>query len=82
MKTRKFENVELNQTVTFEENGMIETGVVCNVENNKFTLRAFRIWDNNGVNSFYEKQFNFFKTGTKTHSHHIHGNALEITGTI
>jgi hypothetical protein len=85
MKARKFENVELNQTVTFEENGMIETGVVCNVEHNKFTLRAlreFRSWDNNGVNTFYEKQFKFFKTGTKTHSHHTNGNAIAITGNV
>ncbi len=82
MKARKFENVELNQTVTFQENGMIETGVVCNVEHNKFTLRALRSWDNNGVNTFYEKTFSFFKTGTKTHSHHTNGNAIKITGTI
>jgi hypothetical protein len=82
MKTRKFENVELNQTVTFEENGMIETGVVCNVEQNKFTLRTLASWDNNGVETYYERMFNFFKTGTKTHSHHTNGNAIEITGKI
>lgn len=82
MKARKFDSVELNQTVTFEENGMIETGVVSNVEHNKFTLRALRNWDNNGVNTFYEKTFTFFKTGTKTHSHHANGNAIQITGNI
>jgi hypothetical protein len=82
MKARKFETVKLNQTVSFEENGMIETGVVCNVEHNKFTLRALRSWDNNGVDAFYEKQFSFFKTGTKTHSHHTNGNAIQITGTV
>jgi len=38
MKARKFENVQINQTVTFEENGMIETGVVSNVEHNKFIV--------------------------------------------
>ena len=68
--------------LTFEEKGMIETGVVCNVEHNKFTLRALRSWDNNGVNTFYEKQFSFFKTGTKTHSHHTNGNAIQITGNV
>jgi hypothetical protein len=82
MTARKFDTVEINQTVTFEENGMIETGVVCNVEHNKFTLRALRSWDNNGVNTFYEKQFSFFKTGTKTHSHHTNGNAIQITGNV
>ena len=82
MKARKFDTVELNQTVTFEENGMIETGVVCNVEDNKFTLRALRTWNNNGVIVCYDKLFSFFKTGTKTHSHHTNGNAIQITGTI
>ena len=82
MKARKFENVEINQTVTFEENGMIETGIVCNVEHNKFIVRALRCWDNNGVNTYYERQWSFFKTGTKTHSHHTNGNAIAITGTI
>lgn len=81
-KARKFENIEINQIVTFEENKMIESGVVCNVENNKFTLRALRSWNNNGVIEFFEKQFNFFKTGTKTHSHHTNGNAIAIVGTI
>ena len=82
MKTRKFENVELNQTVTFEENGMIETGVVCDVKENVFILRALRSWDNNGVISYFEKNFSFLKTGTKSHSHHTNGNAIAITGNI
>lgn len=82
MKNRKFENIKINQTVTFEENGMIETGVVCDVQYNKFTLKATRIWNNNGVNTFYEKRFAFFKTGTKTHPHHTNGNAIQITGTV
>ena len=82
MKNRKFENVEINQTVSFEENGMIETGVVCEVQHNKFILRALRSWDNDGNVEYYEKMFNFFKTGTKTHSHHTNGNAIIITGTI
>ena len=82
MKNRKFENVQLNQTVTFEERGKVETGVVCEVEKNKFVLRALRSWDVNGVETFYDKSFRFFKTGTKTHSHYTHGNAIEITGSI
>jgi hypothetical protein len=43
MKTRKFDTVELNQTVTFEEKGLVETGVVCEVKENTFTLRAMRL---------------------------------------
>lgn len=82
MTARKFENVELNQTVTFEENGMIETGVVSLVENNKFTVRALRSWDKNGVTVYHDKFFTFFKTGTKTHSHHTNGNAIQITGNV
>lgn len=82
MKARKFDTVELNQTVTFEEKGMIETGVVCEVNENTFTLRALRVWDNNGVMSYHDSFFNFFKTGTKSHSHYTYGNAIEITGTV
>jgi hypothetical protein len=82
MKARKFENVEINQTVSFEENGMIETGVVCNVENNKFVVRALRNWNDNGTIVFYDEKYSFFKTGTKTHSHYTYGNAIAITGTI
>ena len=82
MKARKFENVELDQIVTFEEKGMIESGVVCEVKENTFILRALRMWDDNGVKSFYDRYFSFFKTGTKSHSHYTHGNAIEITGRI
>jgi hypothetical protein len=79
---RKFESVQLNQTVTFEEKGMIETGVVCEVKENTFKVRALRSWDNNGVITFYDSFFNFFKTGTKSHSHYTYGNAIAISGTI
>jgi hypothetical protein len=82
MKARKFENVEVDQIVSFEEKGMIETGVVCEVKENTFTLRALRMWDDNGVKSFYERYFSFLKTGTKSHSHYTHGNAIQITGRI
>jgi hypothetical protein len=82
MKARKFNNVELNQTVTFEEKGMIETGVVCEVKENTFTLRALRSWNNNGVMTYHDSFFNFFKTGTKSHSHYTYGNAIAITGAV
>lgn len=78
----KFYNVELNQIVTFEDKGMIETGIVCKVNENTFTLRALRSWDNNGVKCFYECLYNFFKTGTKSHSRYTYGNAIQIIGTI
>jgi hypothetical protein len=79
---RKFESVQLNQTVTFEENGMIETGVVCEVNENTFKVRALRSWDKNGVLCYTNHIFNFYKTGTKSHSHYTYGNAIAITGTI
>ena len=82
MKARKFDTVELNQTVTFEEKGMVETGVVCEVKENTFTLRALRSWDNNGVMCYSDSYFNFFKTGTKSHSHYTYGNAIAITGKV
>lgn len=82
MTNRKFENVEINQTVSFYENDMIETGVVRRVDHNIFYVEALRSWDCNGVQTFYEKSFSFYKTGTKTHHRHTWGNAIEITGTI
>jgi hypothetical protein len=82
MTNRKFENVEINQTVSFYENDMIETGVVRKVDHNMFFVEALRSWDNKGVITFYEKSFSFYKTGTKTHHRHTNGNAIEITGTI
>ena len=82
MKARKFDNVELNQTVTFKDKGMIEVGVVCEVKENTFTLRALRCWNKNGVMSYSDSYFNFFKTGTKSHPRYTYGNAIAITGTI
>ena len=82
MKARKFDSVELGNIVSFEEDGKIETGVVSIVEHNKFQITALRSWDNNGVTTYYDRTWMFFKTGTKTHSHHTNGNAIEITGNI
>ena len=82
MKAQKFENVEVNQTVTFKENGMVQTGVVTEVKKHTFTLRALRCFDNNGVMSYYDSFYNFYKTGTKSHSHYTYGDAIEITGAI
>lgn len=79
---RKFENVELDQIATFEENGMIESGVVCYVDNKIFTLRMMRSWDNNGVIEYYTKYCTFFKTGTKTNRFHTNGNAIEVIGRV
>ena len=77
-----FQSVQLNQTVSFEENGKIETGVVCEVKENTFTLRALRCWNKNGVMSYHESFFNFFKTGTKSHPNYTYGNAIAITGCV
>ena len=82
MKQRKFDTIELNQTVTFEENGMIETGVVCQVKENIFILRALQSWNNNGVIRYYDVFFSFFKTGTKSNYRYTYGNAIEITGKV
>ena len=79
---RKFEQVKEGDTVSFEENGMIEHGIVSEVKNNTFIVRALRSWDNNGVISYYDAFFNFYKTGTKSHSHYTYGNAIRITVSI
>jgi len=79
---RRFESIEVNQTVTFENEGKIETGVVCKVSQNTFTLRVMQCWDNNGTTSFYDAFYNFYKTGTKSHLNYTYGNAIEINGSI
>jgi hypothetical protein len=82
MKNRIFEKVQVNQIISFEESGKIESAVVVLVNENTFTAMALRCWDKNGVKSFYEKRFSFYKTGTKTHHNHTNGNALSITGNV
>ncbi len=82
MKAKKFENVEINQIVTFEENGMIDSGVVDNVQEKTFTLRVISSWNNNGIIEIYDRYLNFFKSGIKTNRFYTYGNAIEITGRI
>ena len=81
--TRKFEMVSENDTITFEYNGLIETGVVTGVFPNKFVIRYMTSYiDNNNFRSYYDMELWFYKTGTKTHFKHTHGNAIAITGTV
>jgi hypothetical protein len=78
----KFENVKINDTIAFEQNGKIETAVVIEVNARTFTTRALRSWDKNGISAYYDAFFNFYKSGIKSHSHYTYGNALEITGSV
>lgn len=83
IKQHKFHNVALGQTVTFTNSeGMIETGVVTEVSENKFVLMIPAVAEYNGILRFYNRHLAFYKTGTKTHVRHNHGNALEITGIV
>ena len=79
---KKFENVEINQIVSFEENGMIKSGVVDMVCDKKFTLRLISTWDKNGVLVIYNRYLNFFKSGKKTNRYYTYGNALQIVGNV
>jgi hypothetical protein len=81
-KSKKFENVEINQIVSFEENGMIKSGVVDMVCDKMFTLRVISTWDKNGVLVTYNRYLNFFKSGKKTNRYHTNGNALQIVGNV
>ena len=80
MKT--FENVQVGNTIRFNENGKIETAVVCEVKIHTFTATAMRSFDKNGVTSYYDSYYNFYKSGIKAHKNYTYGNAIEITGTI
>lgn len=79
---QKFENIQINDVVRFYNNQKIESGVVCDVLKNKFTVRTIDYWEDNGVIKFYDSYFSFFKTGTKTNKFYLYGNAIEVIGTI
>jgi hypothetical protein len=81
-KSKKFDNVEINDIVSYEENGMINTGVVNMVDDKMFTLRVVSSWNNNGTMVIYDRHLNFYKSGIKTNRFHSNGNAIEITGKI
>jgi hypothetical protein len=65
-KSKKFDNVQINQIVSFEENNMINTGVVDMTNDKIFVLRVISTWNNNGVIMVYERYLHFFKSGKKT----------------
>jgi hypothetical protein len=81
-QTKKFDGIEINQIVSFEENGMIESGVVHNVEEKIFTLRIPSSWNKNGVIVVYDRYMNFFKSGKKTNRFYTYGDAIEVIGRI
>ena len=79
-KSRKFENVKEGNIVSFyNQNKMIEQGIVTSVNTKTFQVRTLDFYDRNGIKCFYDFYHNFFKTGTKSHSHYTYGNAIEIT---
>ena len=80
--TKKFQNVEINQIVSFEENGMIESGVVDNVQEKIFTLRVVSTWNKNGVIEIYDRHLNFYKSGIPTNRFYCYGNAIDIVGRV
>jgi hypothetical protein len=81
-KSKKFDNVEINQIVSFEENNMINTGVVDMTNDKIFVLRVISTWNNNGVIMVYERYLHFFKSGKKTNRFYTYGNAIEIVGNV
>ena len=78
VKVTNFENVKINDQVSFEENGNIKIGKVIKVEEKIFTISLPSSWNKNGVIEYYERNFNFFKSGKKTNRFHTNGNAIEI----
>ena len=80
---KKFNAVTIGDVVTFEQRGMIEQGIVCEVTDKTFVIRALVYFKNiNGVGTYTTKHYHFHKTGTKTHHRYTHGNAIAITSTI
>ena len=82
---QNFENVSIeNEVVFINAQGMKQTGTVIFVDDKKFRVKVPASWkDHNGVINFYEQIFSFYKkTGTKTHSHHLNGNAISYHQTM
>jgi hypothetical protein len=76
MKT--FTDIELNDEVRFQDNGLTYTGIVVDVKLTTFTIRCLMCHTNsNGHKSFYNALFNFMKKSGKKASHrNTYGNAL------
>lgn len=76
---RAFENVKLGNEVGFiNSDNMVETGIVSYVDDKKFSITAIIVENMEGVISVRDFKYNFFKTGTKSHSHYTYGNAISF----
>lgn len=79
--TRKFENVKLGDEITFiNSDKKIQSALVSNVDDNKFTISTISIFKNPSTKSIEIRNvlISFFKTGTKTHHRYVCGNAIDI----
>ena len=81
--SNKFNEVSIGDIISFENRGMIEQGIVCEVTDKTFIISALVYFkDISGVDGFITRHYHFHKTGTKTHHRYTHGNAIAITSNI
>jgi len=81
--SNKFNEVSIGDIITFENRGMVEQAIVCEVTDKTFVVRAMVYLKNaQGVDTFTTRHFHFHKTGTKTHHRYTFGNAIAITSSI
>lgn len=84
LKNIDFSNIELNNEVVFENNGLRYTGRVIEVKQNTFTISCMMCFTKgNGHKSFYEGIFNFMKkSGKKASYRNTYGNAISFSKSL
>jgi hypothetical protein len=81
-KSKKFENVQIGDIVSYQEKGEIKTGVVVNVSDKFFEIEIEGTWVNQYDETIhYKRTKKFYKSGCKINRFHSHF-AIEIVGKI
>ena len=83
MKNTQFNNVKIGDVILFDNKGMMDEAIVCQVNEKTFAVRTMQYFKNiEGIDTYKTRYYHFHKTGTKTHHRYTFGNAIAITSTI
>lgn len=74
-----FEHVQVGDIIEFNNKGFVESALVASVKERVFTATALKCFDKNGIKSFYDAYFTFFKSGKKANKNYIYGDAIKIS---
>ena len=83
MKNIQFNNVKIGDIIIFDNKGINDEAIVCQVNEKTFVVRTMYYFKNiQGIDTFTTRFYHFHKTGTKTHHRYTFGNAIAITSSI